>query len=34
MRVGPKETQFAYFGNSGVCEANLRGEALFFLDFI
>jgi hypothetical protein len=34
MRVRKKETQFAYFGNSGVRVDNLRGEALFFLDFL
>jgi hypothetical protein len=34
MRVRRKETKFAYFGNSGVRVEVLRGEALFFLDFL
>jgi ectoine hydroxylase-related dioxygenase (phytanoyl-CoA dioxygenase family) len=34
MRVGLKETQFGYFANSGVRVVILRGEALFFLDFL
>jgi hypothetical protein len=34
MRVRRKETQFGYFANSGMRVDNLRGEALFFLDFL